>query len=127
MPYSYLEGMLLTANAAGVSHKHVETEEQAAAWLAVLEHWWSKEWSEHKAFRKSLKCAVPGIIPDVQPDMLNRMRVAAQLPGVGWDKALAAAVWFPSVRAMVNATEREWEQVPGVGRVIARQIVRTVS
>ena len=126
MPYSYIEGFLLTAKQAGVTHKHVETEEQAATWLTVLENWWSKDWSEHKAFHRFNKSATPGIIPDVSPDMHQRMRIAAELPGVGWGKALAAAVTFPSVKAMINATEREWCEVPGIGPVIAKSIRRAI-
>lgn len=127
VPYGYLEGVLLTANVAGISHKHVYDEEQAAAWLAVLERWWEKPWTKHRSFHKFNRAGDHGILPDIAPDMLQRMRIAADLPGVGWERALAAAVSFPSVREMVNATESEWCDVPGIGKVIAKQIVRAVS
>lgn len=127
VPFGYLEGALLTANAAGVSHKHVYDEEQVAAWLAVLERWWDKPWDKHRSFHKFNRAADQSIMPDIAPDMLQRMRIAADLPGVGWERALAAAVSFPSVKSMINATEREWCDVPGIGKVIAKQIVRAVS
>lgn len=127
VPFSYLEGQILTLNAAGISHKHVENEEQAAAWLAVLEKWWEKPWDAHRSFHKFNRAGDIGLVPDVSPDMLRRMRVAAALPGVGWERALAAAVSFPSVRAMINASVAEWQDVPGIGKVIAQSIVREVS
>ena len=127
VPYGYLEGTLLTANVAGISHKHVYDEEQAAAWLAVLERWWDKPWGKHRAFHKFNRAGDQSVIPDIAPDVLQRMRIAADLPGVGWERALAAAVSFPSVKSMINATEREWCDVPGIGKVIAKQIIRAVS
>ena len=127
VPFGYLEGVLLTANAAGVSHKHVHDEEQAAAWLAVLERWWDKPWDRHRSFHKFNRSGAHGVVPDIAPDLLQRMRIAADLPGVGWERALAAAVSFPSVKSMINATEREWCDVPGIGKVIAKQIIRAVS
>ena len=127
LPVGYLEGALLTYTAAGVHHKHVEDEVQAAFWLACLEKWWYKPWSEHRAFHKFNRAGDLSIIPDIAPDMLQRMRIAADLPGVGWERALAAAVSFTSVRAMINATESQWCDVPGIGKVIARAIVRAVS
>ncbi len=127
VPFGYLEGVLLTANVAGISHKHVYDEEQAAAWLACLERWWDKPWGKHKSFHKFNRAGDVGVIPDIGVDMLQRMRIAADLPGVGWERALAAAVSFNSVRSMINATEHEWCDVPGIGKVIAKQIVRAVS
>lgn len=127
VPYGYVEGALLTYNVAGISHKHVHDEEQAAAWLACLERWWEKPWEKHRAFHKFNRAGDLSVIPDIAPDMLQRMRIAADLPGVGWERALAAAVSFPSVRSMICATEQEWCDVPGIGKVIAKQIVRAVS
>lgn len=126
VPYGYLEGVLLTANVAGVSHKHVTDEEQAAAWLACLERWWSKSWDKHRSFRKFNEAGSQGIIPDVSPNLHQRMRVAKELPGVGWERALAAAVSFPSVESMIIADEHEWEDVPGIGKVLAKAIVRAI-
>lgn len=127
IPIGYVEGALLTYNVAGVHHKHVQDEQQAAFWLACLERWWDKPWSKHRSFHKFNRAGDLSVVPDIAPDMLQRMRIAADLPGVGWERALAAAVSFPSVRAMINATEREWCEVPGVGKVIAKSIVRAVS
>lgn len=127
IPIGYVEGALLTYNVAGVYHKHVTDEQQAAFWLACLERWWEKPWSKHKSFHKFNRAGDLGVMPDIAPDMLQRMRIAADLPGVGWERAFAAAVSFPSVRSMINASEHEWCQVPGIGKVIAKSIVRAVS
>lgn len=127
VPYGYLEGVLLTANTAGISHKHVNDENQVAAWLACLERWWDKPWAKHRSFHKFNRAGGMSVVPDLAPDILQKMRIAADLPGVGWERALAAAASFPSVKAMINASEQEWCDVPGIGKVIAKQIVRAVS
>jgi len=131
VPFGYVEGAFLTYTAAGFHHKHVSDEEQAAAWLACLERWWSKDWEEHKAFHKinraNQQASAASLIPDITPDELQRMRVAADLPGIGWERALAAATYFNSVRSMINASEEEWSKVQGIGKVLAKAIVRAVS
>ena len=127
VPIGYVEGALLTLNAAGVLHKHVQDEQQAAAWLACLAKWWDKPWDKHRSFHKFNRAGDQGVVPDIEPAMLQRMRIAADLPGVGWERALAAAVSFPSVRAMINASEQQWCDVPGIGKVIAKSIVKAVE
>lgn len=126
IPFGYIEGALLTLNAAGVYHKHVEDEQQAAAWLACLAKWWDKPWDKHRSFHKFNNAGAFGVIPDLSPEILQRMRVAATLPAIGWEKALAAAASFNSVREMINASEQQWCDVPGVGKVIAKAIVQAV-
>jgi len=65
--------------------------------------------------------------PHLDPSKQQIAKVAKELPAIGWERGVAAAHVFPSIRAMINATEREWQEVPGVGKVIAKSIVRTVN
>lgn len=127
VPFGYLESALLTIDQAGVSHKHVHDEEQAAAWLGCLERWWSKPWDQHKLFHRFNRASAPGLIPELTPYMSARMEVAACLPGIGWEKATAAACSFKSVREMINADISQWQDVPGIGKGIARAVVQHVS
>ena len=46
---------------------------------------------------------------------------------VGWEKSSAAASRFKTVLEMVAATEKEWREVPGVGKVLAKKIVEAVN
>ena len=53
-------------------------------------------------------------------------RMAAQLPGVD-RRAEAVAEYFKTVRAMAQATEKEWEEVPGIGKKTAAAAVRAIT
>lgn len=50
-------------------------------------------------------------------------RVAQQLDGIGEKKAGLVATNFPSVYDMVVASEDEWCKIPGVGKVLSKQIL----
>lgn len=50
-------------------------------------------------------------------------RVAAQLEGVGDKKAGLAAEHFASAREMANATEEQWQKIPGIGPLSSKRIV----
>jgi ERCC4-type nuclease len=48
--------------------------------------------------------------------------MAAQLPGID-RKALDVSKKFKTVRGMVHASERDWMDVKGVGKVLAKRMV----
>jgi len=50
-------------------------------------------------------------------------RVAAQLDGVGSIKAGLASEYFKSARDMANATEEQWQNIPGIGPRSSKKIV----
>ena len=57
----------------------------------------------------------------LRPPSLVR-RVAKEFTGIGWERSLAVEGKWGSVRDMVNATEKEWTEVDGIGKGIARKI-----
>lgn len=129
VPYGYLEQFLLTVTACGVHVKHTYDLIEAAQWIACLARWWSKPWSEHrsmKAFDQSRQIT-NGIMPNVSESVLLRAKVAAALPGIGYDRAMAVAKHFSSVTEMVLATEKEWMAVPGIGKTIARSLRQSLE
>lgn len=126
VPYGFLEGAITSITECGVRHKHVETEQDAAHWLAALERWWSKPYNKHKFFRKFNDAGPANLMPSVDPDTLFKMKLARALPGVGWEKAFAIANCFPSGESMVNASVREWLEVPGIGKVMAETFHRLI-
>lgn len=127
VPYGYLENFLFDVAAVGFNIKHVYDEREAAVWLGWLENWWSKPWSKHRGMRALDRSRELSLMPEMDEDTHQRARIAAQLPGVGYERAVAAARYFTSVRAMINADAGEWEKVDGIGRVIARTVERTVK
>lgn len=126
VPYGYVESFLFDLVISGVAVKHVIDEATAAAWIGCLYRWWSKPWSKHKGLRALDRSGKPSLLPDMDPDTRFRAMVAKELPGVGFERAIAAARYFPSVEAMINASAAEWAEVEGVGKVIAKAIYAAV-
>jgi ERCC4-type nuclease len=53
--------------------------------------------------------------------------MAAQLTGIGWEKSGAISHKFGSVREMANAEEKDWVEIPGVGKKLSRRIVAALK
>lgn len=125
VPYGYVESRLVSMETAGVKTRTVERIEDAAQWIGVLARWWAKGRDGHRTFKKFSEVGrVPtSALIAMDGPMKLRAEMAACLPGVGFDRAIAAAKYFPSVRDMVNATREEWEEVEGVGKVVAGAVV----
>lgn len=127
MPWSYIEGWLLTAQMlTPLRIKWVANKEEAAKWIAVLDGWLAKPWEKHKgmqAFNRSGDVAAP---PGADPTEAQMAKVAAALPGVGWTRGWAAARHFTSIESMINAPASEWEQIPKFGPVLSKSVRRTI-
>jgi ERCC4-type nuclease len=54
-------------------------------------------------------------------------RIAAELDGVGWKRSLAVAKRFDSVAELARAREAEWLEIPGIGKTIAKRVVREIQ
>ena len=119
---SYIERVLLTLTAAGVHVKHVNNMAEAAIWTNELYSWWSKPFDTHRGMHVFDESQSMSIMPKIPNDVLLRARIASQLSGVGYKRALAAGYHFGSVREMINADEAEWASIEGVGKVIARNV-----
>lgn len=135
LPYTYLANLLLSVARLGIHVHHVANERDAAAWLGDLYAYWTKPWDEH-GFEATFSAAprFSRVMTDketgqpVPNDVLERARrVYDRSPGMGRDRSLAAAKHFPSVRAMANATEKEWREVPGIGPVIASALFKAFN
>lgn len=127
VPYGYLEAFLWEVALLGVHVQRVDDERTAAAWLGVLHRWWSKDWTAHKGLRTLDRSRDVSLMPNMDAATHQRVKIAAQLPGVGYDRAVNAANHFGSVREMINADADAWTSVRGVGRVIAKAVVEAVK
>lgn len=127
VPWSYLEGFLLTASMVGGVHiKWVNTRDEAAAWLVILAHWLDKPWDKHHGLSVFYDGNAQAIIPGRDPGEEQVARTAASLPAIGWERAWAAARHFGSIKAMALADEKEWTKVKGIGPVIAHSVVEAI-
>lgn len=137
MPYGYLESSLLTYSAVGIQSKHVycgtgkvEIEsaiQQCANWISCLYRWWQKPWDKHKSLRTFDKSSDKSLaMPHLDPVSRDILSHAKELPGMGFERGLAAAKHFSSVWEMFNADVSEWVKIDGIGKVIARSAVETI-
>lgn len=122
VPYGYVEAFLLDLAATGIRVHRVYDLREAAAWLAVLYRWWSKPWSKHHGLRSLDNSRDLSLMPGMDDSTRLRASVAAQLPGVGFERALSAANYFPTVKSMMDADAAEWSCVPGIGKVIGKAV-----
>lgn len=101
----------------------VDDYPMAVEWLACLHAWWSRGWDDHSAH-----LAMHDAMRDQLFDraLLTRPSVtrlvAAQLPNVGRTKSAAVAARFRSVKEMVEASEKDWANIDGIGKGIAKKV-----
>lgn len=126
VPYSYLESFLLDIAATGVRLKHVYDAREAAKWLEVLHRWWSKKWSDHKGLRAFDRSGDLSLMPGMNPDEERLAKVISALPGVGFERACAAAAVIDSIEDLCVTSVEEWESIPGIGKVVAKSIVTAI-
>lgn len=125
--YQEVASWLLTmAQRGGVLMWRTRDRAETLAWLRAMYWWWtSKDFEEHRAHLGWYTPPATGEALIEEPGLVQR--VAAVLPGVGTDRARAAADHFPSVRSMVCADEAGWRAVDGVGPKTAAKIVAAVQ
>lgn len=103
---------------SGVKVRRVATDQEAAALIYAKWLWWGKgAHHSHQVFDES----ITGTIPLREPSLLRYM--ASRLPGIGWVKSAAVEREFSSVVEMVNADEKRWQQIDGVGTTLSKRIV----
>lgn len=111
---------------------------QATVWLSTAYQWWMEGWESHKshlAFHDGTRNGTPfkrdraaqmvvrrnGDLQDkallVRPS-LCRM-VAAQLPGIGWEKSQPISQRYRTVEELCCATPEELQELPGIGPKLA--------
>lgn len=122
--YRDVDHFIMTLNMkAGVRVWRTETTDETVAFLADLRSWWMKPWDKHKshlAFYSPREEADSALL--VRPSLVRR--IAKELPGVGWEKSALVARAFRTVADLVVADEEEWRTIPGIGKTMARDIVR---
>lgn len=135
-PFGYLQNALLELSVLGINSLHFNSVAMIAEWIGCTARWWSKPWSEHSLFKVLDKSqqktdSVPsiaggglnvGIVPVLDKHTKLKMRVAGAFVDMGFNRCLAAANHFLSPQDMMNADEKDWLQVNGIGKVLAKSI-----
>lgn len=108
------------------------------ATIATLYQWWmdgAPAHTSHLALDKTTQQKLQeraraergGGVSFIRGGPTFKRRIAAELPGIGLDRSAAVAESFGSVREMVNADEKRWTTISGIGKGIAKKIVDAVS
>lgn len=129
LPFGYLESSLVSLSRADIQHKHFADIPSCAQWIGALYRNYQKPYDKHKFFRTFDKSAKFPVVPGIDPVTKAIQEVAKDLlpnGGLGFERSLAAAQHFGSVSEMINASVKDWLQVPGVGPVLAPKIVESV-
>lgn len=119
----YISGLELRRN---VIVCRTWTMQETAALLVSRYLNWQKEWEQHKS-HENLYAPPPTVTRSRGRARLYTSTpspaalVAAQLPGID-SKAWDVASHFKTVDRLVNASEREWQEIKGVGKTTARQV-----
>lgn len=108
----------------GAHYWHTQDREDTVLFLATLYHYWTDvSLDEHKShlgiYNRDLDRSL------LAPITLVRS-IAAQLPGIGYGRSGAVAKMFKSVEAMVNASEKEWRAIEGIGPKTAKNVVEAL-
>lgn len=142
-PFGYLHNALLELSVLGIQSIHFNNVGMVAEWIGCTARWWNKKWTDHSLFRvldstqqqsgssRKLEPNNDGglstaLLPGIDSATKLKMKVASAFDGMGFERSLAAAEHFTSVSAMINASESQWLQVPGIGKVLARSISESV-
>lgn len=113
VPIGYVESFLCSPMLLdiGVRVKVCQTLQELAVWIGVLYRSRTKPYGQHKSFRSINKAKTIPFSEGLTTTQKNIIAVATELPGIGFEKAYAAAFHFDSVREMINATPEQWAEI----------------
>lgn len=92
---------------------------ETAAVVRALANLFQGPPSSHQSLHSIYK-PPPGQVSLTRPSLLRR--VASDLPGIGWERSRLVAAKFQSVREMVNAEAKTWQEIDGIGKKTAQQV-----
>lgn len=138
--YRDFESFLTTIEIrGGVRLRRTSSRPETARMVAALYGWWQTgvdEHTSHLAIDRTTQIALEQfMLRGTTANLLGerpkapslRHRIAVELPGLGIRKGGMAAGHFPSVKAMIMASPNEWARLPGIGKLMANNIVDAVS
>lgn len=122
--WSEMESYLTSIDTlVGVHVRRTATPRETISCVRTLYQWWQKPWDHHSS-HKVLYTPLPEKSLLIKPSPVRR--VAAQLPLIGYDRSGDVAKFFKTVFVMANADEGSWLQIPGIGKKIAKRVVRAI-
>ena len=116
-----LLGYLVSLNAqTGVSVLTALDVRETAILIQELYQWWSQPWEKHTALLQVNRLTQPSaFLRPGKPPLIRE--IAITLPGIGYDRVRAVEEAFGTVGRMWEATEEEWREVEGIGKITAKR------
>lgn len=88
-----------------------------------LYQWWQEGLQRHK----SLNCFYskpPERFEFKTPSLFRRM--TKEISGLGWERTKLLEEKYPTMERLLKASEKELAQIPGIGKVLAKEIHRSL-
>lgn len=104
--------------------RQTSNPKNTASLISNLYCWWQKGWDDHKG-HLGFAMSLPPTAQLSKPSLLRR--VVKELPGIGWERSKAVADYFGSIEAVVAATEKDWMNIDGIGKVLSKQLVKVIK
>ncbi len=124
-----LEQWLLSVELkGGIRVRFTDSPQGTALLLAMLDSWFAAGWESHRTVQAldrsyRVRDRADEWVEAAPPTKIGRAtQLAKELPGLGEERARAAARHFRTGRRMAAASEADWLAVPGVGKTLARRI-----
>lgn len=91
--------------------------------ILSLHEWWSEGFHHHKTL-STFYSKPPEKVSFKPPSLFRRMM--KEVDGLGWERTKLLEEKYPSVQSLLQASEKELAQIPGIGKVVAREIYHSL-
>ena len=106
---------------AGIQIERTESMRETVAFVNACYHWWEKAWEAHTSL-SVIHYQGPRYGSAVPVSIMRK--IAACLPGVGWELSDRVIKQFATIEDMVTADAKQWTAVSGIGKVTAERIIK---
>ena len=111
----------LTETGKVIIKRSIDRAESAAQCLDLY-NFWTKDYESHSSLFAFDKSQLP---PMIHKPSVKRL-MFAQIPGVGWELSKRAEDKFETPYDGITAGEEQWEQISGIGKQKAKNIVKAL-
>jgi hypothetical protein len=118
-------------NQGGTKFWQTRDRTETARFCASQYHWWAKEYHSHQSLKTFVDYKarvgtgeVGGKVMLMVPTF--ERRIYKELPLIGWEKSVDVDTAFPNVLTAVNASEKDWQRIPGIGPTIAKRVYKAL-
>jgi ERCC4-type nuclease len=108
---------------ADIQVLRTENVTETASAIRALWDFHQKRPDEHQSLHKIFK-RPPPTVNLVRPSLIRR--ISSELEGIGWEKSRAVESHFGSVLDMTQASIKDWQLIPGIGKIIATRVYGSI-